>query len=308
MKKANMPQAEAVIKKAKETAAATVAATDTPETLDGEIAVINGGQVVAFNKTEAALADLKKRFSGVRYAVELPEVMKEAKAAHKEIAGYRIALEKRRKELKAPVLERGRLIDSEAERITAELVALEKPIKLQIDAEEKRLADIKAEAERKERERVEALQLELSFIRSLPSVMIGKASADIQEKIDYLSAYDVSKLAEFAEAGRLAVGESLKLLSILHAQAVATEAAKPAPAPAPAPEPEPVPVTKTAQNLKEWQKTVEAVGLTLDELTTAVHSSGRPSRDLLVSAVSGAFLVDAETAAEWLIAEFGGAQ
>jgi hypothetical protein len=43
--------------------------------------------------------------------------MKAAKAAAKDIGQYRIALEKKRKELKADVLVRGRLIDGEAKRI-----------------------------------------------------------------------------------------------------------------------------------------------------------------------------------------------
>lgn len=57
----------------------------------------------------------------------------------------RTSLEAKRKELKAPALERSRLIDSEAKRIESEIRSLEDPIDALITAEE----------QRRERERAE---------------------------------------------------------------------------------------------------------------------------------------------------------
>ena len=110
-------------------------------------------QIVEYSATEAALADLAQRYKGVVFDVSVPEQLQTAKVARNDIRGYRTALEKKRVELKADVLERGRLIDGEAKRITAALYALEDPIEDQIKAEERRkegerLAAEKAEADR----------------------------------------------------------------------------------------------------------------------------------------------------------------
>lgn len=84
-------------------------------------------QIAEYNQTAAALAELRTRY--VRpYDVSTTAGMTEAKAARAEIRGYRVALEKTRVEIKAPALERTRLIDAEAKRITAELLAIEEPI------------------------------------------------------------------------------------------------------------------------------------------------------------------------------------
>jgi hypothetical protein len=53
--------------------------------------------------------------------------MQDAIKARAELRTYRVELEKKRVEIKAPVLDRGRLIDAEAHRITVELLALEEP-------------------------------------------------------------------------------------------------------------------------------------------------------------------------------------
>lgn len=109
-----------------------------------------------YSKTEAALAELGQRYKGVVYNVVKPEEMAVAKEARREIRTYRVALEKMRVTLKADVLERGRMIDGEAKRITAGLEALENPIDEQIKKEEKRIEDIRLAKVREEQARIEA--------------------------------------------------------------------------------------------------------------------------------------------------------
>ena len=110
-------------------------------------------QIQEYSTTDAALIDLRQRMSKAVYEVNTAKGMEAAKKDRAEVRGYRVALEKMRVELKAPALERSRLIDAEAKRITAELEALEQPIDEQIKKEEQRkeaerLAKIKAEADR----------------------------------------------------------------------------------------------------------------------------------------------------------------
>ena len=127
-----------------------------------------------YSPIEAAISDLSSRHKGVVFDVTKPEQLKAAKAAAKDIAQYRIALEKKRVELKADVLDRGRLIDGEAKRIAAKLAELEDPIVDQIKAEERRIeaeraAAIKAEEERiaaEERARKEAEEKRLAEERA----------------------------------------------------------------------------------------------------------------------------------------------
>ena len=93
-------------------------------------------QIIEYKPTAAALAELEVKYRGIVFDVATAKGLTEAKAARAEIRGYRVDLEKMRKELKADVLEKGRLIDGEAKRITAELEALEEPIDGQIKAKE----------------------------------------------------------------------------------------------------------------------------------------------------------------------------
>ena len=154
--------------------------------------------IAEYTETAAALADLRQRHQGVVYDVTQPKEMKKAKEARAELRGLRVALEKKRQELKAPVLERGRLLDSEAKRITEELVALEEPIDIQIKAEEAR-----AEAERlaqleAERQRVEAIQQKIQTLRDVAASLVGKPSVIIQGRLERLRS-EAPTEEEFAE-------------------------------------------------------------------------------------------------------------
>jgi hypothetical protein len=144
--------------------------------------------IAEYNPIAAALADLTTRHKGVLFDVTQPTGMKAAKAAAKDIGQYRIALEKKRVELKADVLERGRQIDGEAKRISAQLAVLEDPIVDQIKAEERReeaarQAAILAEQERisaEERARKEAEERKLAEQRA--EVARQQAEIDRQRK------------------------------------------------------------------------------------------------------------------------------
>lgn len=95
-------------------------------------------EIAEYSQTASALSDLRHRFLGVAFNVSTTKGMDEAKKARQEVKGYRTALENKRKEIKAPALERCRLIDDEAKTITAALLEIEEPIDQQIKAEEAR--------------------------------------------------------------------------------------------------------------------------------------------------------------------------
>lgn len=109
-----------------------------------------------YSATEAALAGLAQRYKGVLFDVTTLEGMATARKGRAEIRTYRTTLEKKRVQLKSDVLDRGRLIDGEAKRITAELESLENPIDEQIKKEEQRVEDIRTAKAREEAARIAA--------------------------------------------------------------------------------------------------------------------------------------------------------
>jgi len=153
-------------------------------------------KIAEYSATAAALADLNHRFKGVVFDVSKKEGMVDAVKARAELRGYYVSLEKMRKELKAPALERSRLIDHEAKILDAEIHALHDPID----------ETIKSEETRKEREREERLQAEanrkdeinakIARIIEAPAKFAGKTSGEIRVALDQMRGIDVSTWAQ----------------------------------------------------------------------------------------------------------------
>lgn len=143
-------------------------------------------QIVEYNTTAAALAELRARHSGP-FDVSTNKGMALAKEARAEIRGYRVALETLRKEIKAPALERCRLIDDEAKRITAELLKIEDPIDAVIKAEEKRKEEEKAAKLRQEAARVAAIAARISEIRNRVGTVANQPAATIRAALEQVN-------------------------------------------------------------------------------------------------------------------------
>lgn len=164
--------------------------------------------VAEYSKTDAALAELKQKYS------TLPDVNTEdgyalVKAGIKELTGFRTSLEEARKRVKAPYLQAGSIIDAEAKRITAELVALEDPMK----AAKKEVDDRK---ERERQERIARLQGKVDAIKAMPAQVRGKSSAEISDMIDRVgeidAEHDFYDLTKEAVAARQAALDELAMM------------------------------------------------------------------------------------------------
>ena len=141
-------------------------------------------QIQEYSQTDAALAVLREKYASFP-SVEDKEGYAIVKAGIKEVDGYRTSLEKTRKEIKAPALERCKLIDAEAKRITAELVKIAEPMKeakKEIDEREKRLKE----------ERIARLQVKVNELVHFPAQAVGKSPAEISNLIDRLGEIDTS--------------------------------------------------------------------------------------------------------------------
>ena len=183
-------------------------------------------QIAEYNATAAALADLSARYKDVVFDVAVKECMAAAIKGRAEIRRYRIDLEKMRKDLKAPALERSRLIDTEAKRISEELSALEDPIDNLIKLEETRKERDRAEREAAEVARVQHIMACIAEIVAMPAAMVGKNSIQIGVKLADARAMNVTTWAqEFESQAEAARNNAVLALDQLRAGAEAQEKA-----------------------------------------------------------------------------------
>ena len=92
---------------------------------------------IVYDVTEEGLKALENKWS------QVPDVTQKegyalCEAACKELRTVRVAVEKRRKELKADALEYGRKVDSTAKAISERIEAVENPMKTAKEAEDAR--------------------------------------------------------------------------------------------------------------------------------------------------------------------------
>lgn len=113
------------------------------------------------------------------------------------------------------------------EALKDRVLAIEAPIDEAIKAEEKRVADAKAERERVEAERVEAIRAKITRFSSVAAAYASRSAADIA---DILQGVKVSVIlpeeyAEFEAEGTIARDNAIEQLETLHKSAVDREGA-----------------------------------------------------------------------------------
>ena len=189
---------------------------DTAEVRDGKA-------IVTYSRTEAALADLRDKYAGATYDLTTTAGDKAARAGRLELKTLRTSLEDKRKELKAPALEFGKKIDSEAARLTAEIMALEQPIDNQIKADE-----IRRENERRAKEEAEAARRKvhtdaIAKIAGYVALATDLQAERIANGIGYLEGLDLAGFEEYQTEATEARARTIEALRALHAKAVARE-------------------------------------------------------------------------------------
>lgn len=110
-----------------------------------------------FSPQDAAIAALREKYLPLRVDdIKDEKAVAIVHAARMEIRGYRVKIEKTRKDLKADALEYGRRVDGEAKRLTAQLEEIESHLEREegrVEAERNR---VKAEAEAEKKRRLDA--------------------------------------------------------------------------------------------------------------------------------------------------------
>lgn len=190
--------------------------------MNAQLQVINDHGIAEYSPVEAGLADLRRKYLGVVFDVSTGKGMDTAKKARLEIREPRYEVEKIRKNLKAPALEYAKRIDTEAARITAELIALEHPIDAVIGAEEKRKEAEKAERIRIEKARIDGIQAKITAIKEAPLKAIGMPSRGVITEIYHIEYPEISDdYQEFLSQAEAARKEAL--ISLREILAIAQE-------------------------------------------------------------------------------------
>ena len=191
-----------------------------------EIEMLDHAEISEYNPVEAGLQELRRKYSNVVVDVTTPKALEEAKRVRAEIREPRYECEKIRKTLKAPALAHAKLIDTEAARITAELLAIETPWDDAIKAEELRKEVEKEAKAAAERARIMAINERIAELRGYVNLALqcrtAERIASLQEK---LTAQEVTpELYEEFESEATVVKESaLVRLGEIHAAKKADE-------------------------------------------------------------------------------------
>ena len=187
-----------------------------------EVKTEQTGVLAEYSEIQASLTALKAEYADKVYDVATTAGLKEAKVDRALFRTGRTDVEKVRKALKGPHLDRGRKIDSDAKLITAAFAELEEPVSELIKAEEDKKAAAKAEKERIEVERIQGIQDRINDLR----FNLGEyhPSKDIQKFIDTLGLQPFGDdFGEFLEMAQTVADDSFKKAEVALAKALARE-------------------------------------------------------------------------------------
>ncbi len=180
--------------------------------------------IQAYDATESGLAQMRQRLENVVFDLTTTKGNQEARQARAQLVKLRTGIEAKRLELKRPILEQAKRIDSEAERITAEIVAIEKPLDDAIKADELRREQEKQAKAQLERQRIEAHQVALQQIGDCLTEAVGQPSEAIRKWIAGVEAVETGP--EWEEFQQMAVATKASTLTKLQALLAKAEAAE----------------------------------------------------------------------------------
>lgn len=160
-----------------------------------------------FNVTDVAISELSDKYMPLLVnGIDDKEGLKVVNAARKVVKGYRIDIDKRRKELNADALEYQRRINGEAKRI----IALLEPIESHLESQEKKISEeierIKREKEQEESARYESRMKELFSLKFrvetgkfITDYLDGFTNQRIEIATLHLKQWDDSTFKEFID-------------------------------------------------------------------------------------------------------------
>lgn len=181
--------------------------------------------VAEFDRVAAGIALLQQEYAGVVFDVSTTKGLDSAKAARAAVREPRYEIEKVRKAAKEPLLKLGKELDARAKEITAQILAIEEPIDLQIKTEENRKEAEKQAKIAAEQQRVADIQARIVVLRgnqSITSLSDPKLIADHIADLEAIAVDD--SFEEFKQQAADAKAAGIARLKELHAAALAHQA------------------------------------------------------------------------------------
>ena len=186
-------------------------------------------KVTVFNPIEQGIALLMEKHGSVLKTppdVSTAKAMEAAKHNRTEMVKFRTAIEAARKTEKEESLTYGRLVDSEAKRITAIAAPIEKAYDDAIKAEEKRLEAIRQAEIETERRRIAGHKARIQSIKDVrETANLCRTSARLQQLIDGMPTMVVQDFEEFNDEAMTAFNEVCTVLGQLYRAKVEQEEA-----------------------------------------------------------------------------------
>jgi len=180
---------------------------------------------IRYDVTAAGLQSMRDQAAKLPTAVESVKDRRACTDLRQEVRGVRVAVEKRRKELKKDALEYGRRVDSIAREITAAIREIEDPITERIEAYDAEVERRRREREEAERAHREALQARVQEILDIPAALAGRPAPEIKAEAEALQACDLTEdvFEDRLDHARAARAKTLERLERMHTEAIEEE-------------------------------------------------------------------------------------
>lgn len=194
-------------------------------TPEAAIAVMRKTALAGLSAVDVGIAKLRRTYKNKTFAVDTAEGMEAARKARLDLRERRYKVPHIVKAQKAAIKQVAEAIETEGERITNAILALETPIHNQIRAEEDRKTAIKEQKDREAREQQERVDAAIADIMARPADAAGKTAAEIAAVVAELEAVPVTLEAYGESAGRVDAvkAATLERLDAMHAAALAHE-------------------------------------------------------------------------------------
>lgn len=165
------------------------------------------GEILEFNSLETELAIFEKDYSEVPDATN-DDGYNECKKKAKKVASLRNAIEKKRKELKKPLLDRCRELDGKVSQLQERVALIEEPLKVAYQAEDKKRKEAKERRINSIKSRIEGMREFVNISRSNQT-----SSEMISDFIEQVTDIDCTQdFDEFTKEALTVRGEVLEQL------------------------------------------------------------------------------------------------
>lgn len=183
--------------------------------------------VPGFLTSAEIISGLRKKYHGMVYDVSTPKGMAQAIEARKELRDARIALDKKKPEVKREALDFCKKVEDDYKAIRSAVSEYEDVPDAAIKKEEARREAEKQAKIEAERKRVSDIMASIEAIKSLPTNSNGMASSQIIAQIDCLDQEEITDgvYQEFIEQAAQAKKTALLILRVMYEDKLAEEQA-----------------------------------------------------------------------------------